>query len=70
MDPESSPDPDFRASVEAAIAEDRPAILVALLGEQYRGRDQMEIALTDGTDPMVAADILDYAAARLRDGLL
>lgn len=66
MDPETSPDPTFRASVETAISEDRPAVLISLLDLAPDGVDRMEIAVTDGVDPLDAADFLEHAATKLR----
>lgn len=65
MDPQSSPDPTFRADVERAIAEDRPAVLVSLTDEIGR----VAVAISDGIDTEYAADMLTQAATICREGV-
>jgi hypothetical protein len=69
MDPESSPDPTFRAAVEIAMAEDRPAVLVSLADVLENGANpRLSVAITDGLDRAYAADLLDHAARLCREG--
>jgi len=66
MDPESSPDPDFRAAVEAAIAEDRPAVLVSVTGWLDGATPELEITVADGVSPDDVPLILERAAMQYR----